>query len=699
MQMQQESLSEVWAAWEGRQAAEDPTANLPRVWRPGSVADPARGPVVRFQVIDVATGQSALPRAGPGSTDGRRRREAVRRQSKRGRADQRPLARPHGAGRSDHGLGTIVRTVLGDVVYADPTSIENERPGLGGPPKAPPQPAAEARQREGRRCPGTNDAKEAVPGGSRRLLPKAARARAGRGAPPRPSAVKGVAIELRWQAVPAAASGAVVMVNAAQIQAVMAIPFAARRRVKRMHRWRRPPGGPPGSRPAPAKPKAKIPLDEVESIRFERTPMMTARFVGQPNVDFTMPGLSAKKEEPPKKDEAPKKDDTPKKDEPPRRTTHPRKTMPPRRTTHPRKTMRTKKNEAPKKDDAAKKNDAPKKDVAAKKNDAPKKDVAAKKNDPKAPPEDDILAPPPGTTVTKIAKLEPKKNGIRDLNISLFGLRDKAIKQVMVNCQTATGPASWRLDTTDSQDWPLVIERTGSEPTADIYLEPPAGDCFEKDFTINVNYEDGQAANVNAKADSHTDAKLAIDPKAPSIVRPDAWVYLTDDEMLYGKLESIGPETLRFTTPWRDKVDVPLSRVAGVHIGLLDRKEPRESFRKRLKSRGAEDLLLAQTKNGEVLAIAGVVEGTDGDKLRFRYQDKTRTIALKQVEGVIMAARPESRQPEELRPTFTLPDSVVISGSLERPRHRHVEGRHPLGPRAKPAGQRRFRTFGSAGAR
>ena len=132
--------------------------------------------------------------------------------------------------------------------------------------------------------------------------------------------------------------------------------------------------------------------------------------------------------------------------------------------------------------------------------------------------------------------------------------------------------------------------------------------------------------------------------------------------MLHGKLDAIGPETLKFTTRWQDKVEVPLARVAGVHIGLLDRKETRDSFQKRLKSRSAEDVLLAQTKNGEVLAIAGVVEGTDGDKLRFRYQDKTRTIALKQVEGVIMASRPESRQVEVLRPTFSLPDSVAISG-------------------------------------
>ncbi len=360
--------------------------------------------------------------------------------------------------------------------------------------------------------------------------------------------------------------------------------------------------------------------------------------MGQPNLDFTMPGLSAKKEEPPKKDEPAKKDQVAKAD------------------------AAMKKGEPAKKVDAgANPPVAAAKAVAVAKA-APAKKAAAVAAKAETKPEDDVLAPPPGTTITKIAKVEPKKNGIRDLNISLFGLRDKAIKQVMITCQTASGPVSWRLDTSDSQDWPVVIQRSGVEPTADIFLEPPPGDCFEKDFTINITYEDGQAGNVNTKAAVHSDAKLAVDPKAPAGTRPDVWVYMTDDEMLYGKLDGIGPETLRFTTPWQDKVEVPLSRVTGVHIGLLDRKESRESFLKRLKTRGAEDVLLAQTKNGEVLAIAGIVEGTDADRLRFRYQDKARTISLKQVEGVVMAARPESRQPEELRPTFTLPDSVVISG-------------------------------------
>ena len=88
---------------------------------------------------------------------------------------------------------------------------------------------------------------------------------------------------------------------------------------------------PGASPPQPAAPKPRVPvaLDEIESIHFERTPALAGRFMGQPNLDFTMPGLSAKKDEPaPKPEEKPgspaakdesKKDDTKKtgkKDEP-----------------------------------------------------------------------------------------------------------------------------------------------------------------------------------------------------------------------------------------------------------------------------------------------------------------------------------------------------------------------------------------------
>jgi hypothetical protein len=262
----------------------------------------------------------------------------------------------------------------------------------------------------------------------------------------------------------------------------------------------------------------------------------------------------------------------------------------------------------------------------------------------------------------KIAKLNPAKNGIRDLHLALDNLRPSPIKQVTVTCQTDKGQTSWRLDTTDSEDWPIVVRRGGTESSADLFLEPPPGDCFQKDFQINVMYEDNQNANVTAKADAHTKSDLAVDPKAPSIPPLCARVHLTGDEVLTGTFEGIAKDALKITTPWKDKLDLPLTRVIGVHFAPLDRKESPESFARRLKSRGSEDLLLARTKSGEVVAIPGVVEGTEGDRMHFGYRGKTRTLPLAQVEGVVLAARTESEPTDQVRARFQLPAGVVISG-------------------------------------
>jgi hypothetical protein len=280
----------------------------------------------------------------------------------------------------------------------------------------------------------------------------------------------------------------------------------------------------------------------------------------------------------------------------------------------------------------------------------------------KAAPAEDILAPPPGTIVERVAKVEPKKNGIRDLCLSLSGLREVKIKQITVSCQTDKGPAGWRIDTSDSHDAPLVVRRTGTELVADIFIEPPPADCFQKDFTIAVMYEDNQAANATAKAEQHTDPKRAVDPKEPLSPPLDATLYLVGDEKLCGKFDGIGQDRLRLTTSWRDHLEVPLDRITGIHFGLLDRKESRESFANRLKARSSEDLLLAQTRNGEVIAIGGIVEETDGDRLHFRYQGRSRSLPLTQVEGLVLASRPESKEREELLPTFHLPGEVAVSG-------------------------------------
>jgi hypothetical protein len=529
------------------------------------------------------------------------------------------------------GLGTIIRTVLDEVVYGEPTAIENGVLMVGGPSAA--------------GAPGVNMPQPGM------MMNAAGRPRAvNRVARPAMVVAAPVAPAVAAPAAPAAKAGAAVKpaapaVPPAQLEAVLA--FGPSNLIDSVSAFAPLPAaeGATNKTPAPAQPaapppKAKIPLDELESIHFERTPVMAARFIGQPNLDFTMPGLSAKKPEPSKEEAKPGAD---------------------------AKGVDVKKEAAKPQADARKADAKPAevakagvaKEAVAKKAAAPAKAEEKKKTD----GSDDVLAPPPGTAeVTNFPKVEPKKNGIRDLQITLFGLQDAPIKQVTINCQTDGGPTTWQLDTTGTQAWPLVVKRSGTEVWADLFLEPPPGDCHDKDFTIMVMYENGQNGNAQAKATEHTKPDLAIDPKAPGAMSMGAWVYLANDEKLYGTFEGFTQEHVELTTPWQDRVKIPLMRVAGVQFGPLERKETPDSFARRLKARGSEDLLLAQAKNGEVIAIAGLLEGTEDSKLRFQFQGKTRSLPLKQVEGIVMAARPESEKVADLNPAFRLPAGVVVSG-------------------------------------
>ena len=56
--------------------------------------------------------------------------------------------------------------------------------------------------------------------------------------------------------------------------------------------------------PPPPEPKAKIPLVQIDRIRFERTPTPAGRFLGQPNIDLTgtAPGVEKGKDDKSEKD-------------------------------------------------------------------------------------------------------------------------------------------------------------------------------------------------------------------------------------------------------------------------------------------------------------------------------------------------------------------------------------------------------------
>ena len=163
-----------------------------------------------------------------------------------------------------NGLGTIVRTVFDEVIYSDPTVDRKRRLDRRRPTQDSPWRDAEAQGRESRE-PGLDSSR-----GRSRCFRAGARSRSRcRGGGP------GGCRRRAWRLACRAAA-----VAPAQAPGTAVAPYS--RRV-------RPPTAPLATQqPAqPPKPKAKIPFDEVESIRFERTLALSARFVGQPNLDFT----------------------------------------------------------------------------------------------------------------------------------------------------------------------------------------------------------------------------------------------------------------------------------------------------------------------------------------------------------------------------------------------------------------------------
>ena len=373
--------------------------------------------------------------------------------------------------------------------------------------------------------------------------------------------------------------------------------------------------------PPKVEPKARIPLDEVEVIAFERAFDLSGRFIGQPNLDFTMPGAGDAKDK-----------------------------------------------------------------------DGRQRPVA------KA---DDVLAPPPGTVAAaKIPKLEPKPNGIRDLHLTLSSLRAAAIKQVTINAQTDKGPTTWRLDTTDSHDWPLVLRRAGTESWADLFLEPPAGRPARRRTSRSTSPT--RTARTPTPTPRPTSTPTPSSPSTPRRRAPslDARVYLTGDEKLFGKLEGIGAESLRL----HDALARPARRAAGARRRRstwgcpTTRSRPSRSPGGS-ETRGTEDLLLARTKDGEVVAIPGIVEGTEGDKLRFHYQDKTRTLSAEAGRGPGPRRAAGARAARRAAADLLAGRRPRRLGPLEGARHQDLEGRDRLGPGARTSRPPRSAASGSAAAR
>ncbi|WP_169977229.1 NPCBM/NEW2 domain-containing protein [Tautonia rosea] len=356
--------------------------------------------------------------------------------------------------------------------------------------------------------------------------------------------------------------------------------------------------------PVTPEPKAIIPLDELDVVRFERTVTLSGRFLGQPNVDLTGPHSATAENAKPSSEEHPAVGGDPEKDAP----------LPPPGTVVPRTT------------------------------------------------------PTPSTSrSTQAPRAEPEPNGIRDLHLRLSGLRDAELTQIVASCQTDEGQSRWRLDTSGSTDWPLVLKRSGKRPHADLFLEPPAGDCNGKSFQINLTYADQQSASLTVKVDQSTDPAHVVDADLPAnSTGYDVRVFLKDGQELSGTLTAIDEKSLILSLPWgaSETIAIPLGRIRGVRVEVIDRIEPEGTFSERLDTRGAEDVLLARTRGGEIVAVAGIIEGMEGDRIRMIYQDQSRTVPLRLVEGIVLAEGPAPVDPEPDEPIarLSMTEDQALSG-------------------------------------
>ncbi len=219
-QQQQQQMQMQMQMQRGFQAPGKPP-KLPRPTFPASgeqirMQIQREGQIIRFQVIDVATGISRYlgqAQLGPNDVASVKLFVANRNGAEAINVLWRDL---HVRADRVSGLGTIVRTVLGEVVYADPTSIEKDILVLGGQPKAPPQPPAKPADPKAA-APAAKDQPKAAPAEPAKAAPAPAAAAAA--AP----AIK--AIVVKAQGAMVAQKGVVIAMNPGQLQAAMANPF------------------------------------------------------------------------------------------------------------------------------------------------------------------------------------------------------------------------------------------------------------------------------------------------------------------------------------------------------------------------------------------------------------------------------------------------------------------------------------------
>ncbi len=267
----------------------------------------------------------------------------------------------------------------------------------------------------------------------------------------------------------------------------------------------------------------------------------------------------------------------------------------------------------------------------------------------------------------------PGGNGIQDLHLRADDLAAKAVKQIVVVCRFPKQLRVWRLDTSQSPHWRLAVARSESAPRADLYLEPPADDCFGMKFDVTFTYNDDSTSKSSVTATTHTSDQTKVDraaqpgqatpaQAASTVAAGSTEIYLTDQCRLQGEIVALKPESLVLRSSWKADVEVPILHVKGVWFGNKAPAGSRADFDKLLAAPVADDVVFLTSPDNTGAQISGSVLGLDDEKLQVRFDGDDRSIKKDKLLGLVFAAHPKISPVAGTYQSFLLATGELMTG-------------------------------------
>jgi hypothetical protein len=190
-----------------------------------------------------------------------------------------------------------------------------------------------------------------------------------------------------------------------------------------------------------------------------------------------------------------------------------------------------------------------------------------------------------------------------------------------------------------------ITQITMKDQPASVPVTPPP-----KPAVVNQAEEDGPnlggsllgalfgSSHSQARADNPTVPIAAPPPISSSTTRPAtsqpvsvAGVFnLTNGDRIHATLNSWADQKLSTHLPNGNPLEIASNTVSLIWLGTLDLQSKAQKL---TVEPGAEDIAFV-TKDNDVVAVKGFVQGIAGDSLQFRYGDEDRKIKLAKIVGL-----------------------------------------------------------------